>query len=323
MLRAVSAIPSLIPARCRGETTLWLAPCLPQCCSGLWPAIRFSVSISSQPSCSPGFLPTRLRSRESRREPVPPFHTIRERVPRPTDGRARDRPSGAPGGRLGHGGLCAEPACPSRAHLNGPASMDFDVNYIKQCVAPGVEPAAIEAIINETSGYNELAVKVVSKDGRKAVVVRQPTTVAAMTETVSSSVKTGADVRFGLGLIPARLLPELKVSVAQATEPCTNLRIASLIYLRARQMVAATSRNPRDLALETRMAYLAGSHHGTPIEGLTPAGPVVVPEAPPRDVEGGEGAAAARSPGEPRRLAQGASRTAACSKMPARSSNSR
>ena len=97
--------------------------------------------------------------------------------------------------------------------------MDFDVNYIKQCVAPGVEPAAIEAIINETSGYNELAVKVVSKDGRKAVVVRQPSTVAAMTETVSSSMKTGADVRFGLGLIPARLLPELKVSVAQATEP--------------------------------------------------------------------------------------------------------
>ena len=182
--------------------------------------------------------------------------------------------------------------------------MDFDVNYIKQCVAPGVEPAAIEAIINETSGYNELAVKVVSKDGRKAVVVRQPTTVAAMTETVSSSVKTGADVRFGLGLIPARLLPELKVSVAQATEPCTNLRIASLIYLRARQMVAATSRNPRDLALETRMAYLAGSHHGTPIEGLTPAGPVVVAKPPPRDVERGEAAAAAGSPGEPRRMAQ-------------------
>ena len=181
--------------------------------------------------------------------------------------------------------------------------MDFDVNYIKQCVAPGVEPAAIEAIINETSGYNELAVKVVSKDGRKAVVVRQPATVAAMAETVSSSVKSGADVRFGLGLIPARLLPELKVSVAQATEPCTNLRIASLIYLRARQMVAATSRNPRDLALETRMAYLAGSHHGTPIEGLTPAGPVVVAKPPPRDVERGE-AAAAGSPGEPQHLAQ-------------------
>jgi TraH_2 len=181
--------------------------------------------------------------------------------------------------------------------------MDFDVNYIKQCVAPGVEPAAIEAIINETSGYNELAVTVVSQDGRKAVVVRQPTTVAAMTETVSSSVKTGADVRFGLGLIPARLLPELKVSVAQAAEPCTNLRIASLIYLRARQMVAATSRNPRDLARETRMAYLAGSHHGTPIEGLTPAGPVVVVKPPPRDFERGE-AASAGSPGEPRRMAQ-------------------
>src|SRR3954468_12838291 len=181
--------------------------------------------------------------------------------------------------------------------------MDFDVNYIKQCVAPGVEPAAIEAIINETSGYNELAVKVVSKDGRKAVVVRQPTTVAAMTETVSSSVKAGADMRFGLGLIPARLLPELKVTVAQATEPCTNLRIASLIYLRARQMVAATSRPPRDLALQTRMAYLAGSHHGTPIQGLTPAGPVVVPKPPPRDVERGE-AAAAGSPGEPQHLAQ-------------------
>src|SRR3954469_14377360 len=97
-----------------------------------------------------------------------------------------------------------------------------------------------------------------------------------MTETVSSSMKTGADVRFGLGLIPARLLPELKVSVAQATESCTNLRIASLIYLPARQMVAATHRNLRDLALETRRAYLAGSHNGTSIEGLAPAGPVVV-----------------------------------------------
>ena len=178
------------------------------------------------------------------------------------------------------------------------------MNYIKQCVAPGVEPAAIEAIINETSGYNELAVKVVSKDGRKAVVVRQPTTVAAMTETVSSSMKTGADVRFGLGLIPARLLPELKVSVAQATEPCTNLRIASLIYLRARQMVAATSRNPRDFALETRLAYLAGSHNGMPVEGLTPVGPVVVSQPPPRDVERSKAVAAAGSPGEPQHLAQ-------------------
>src|SRR5215207_7610403 len=182
--------------------------------------------------------------------------------------------------------------------------MDFDVNYIKKCVAPGVEPAAIEEIINETSGYNELAVKIVTKDGRKAVVVRQPTTVAAMTETVSSHVKTGADVRFGLGLIPARLLPELKISVAQATEPCTNLHIASLIYLRARQMVAATHRNSRDLALEARKIYLAGSHHGTPIEGLTPAGPVVVTQPPRRDFERGETAAAAGSPGEPRRMAR-------------------
>ena len=52
------------------------------------------------------------------------------------------------------------------------------------------------------------------------------------------------------------------------------------------------------------MAYLAGSHHGTPIEGLTPAGPVVVAKPPPRDFERGEAAAAAGSPGEPRRMAQ-------------------
>src|SRR4051812_17805409 len=38
--------------------------------------------------------------------------------------------------------------------------------------------------------------------------------------------------------------------------------------------------------------------------GMTPAGPVVVPKPPPRDVERGEAAAAARSPGESRRLAQ-------------------
>ena len=122
MLRAVSAIPSLIPARCRGAIKLWRAACSPQCCSGLWPAIRFRSRSPRSPharlgSCQPG-----LRSRERLREPVLPFHTLRERVPRPTDGRARDRPPGGPGGRLGHGGLCAEPACPSRAHLNGPAS---------------------------------------------------------------------------------------------------------------------------------------------------------------------------------------------------------
>src|SRR4051794_29325163 len=33
MLHAVSAIPSLIPARCRGAIRLWLAACLPQCWS--------------------------------------------------------------------------------------------------------------------------------------------------------------------------------------------------------------------------------------------------------------------------------------------------
>ena len=42
------------------------------------------------------------------------------------------------------------------------------------------------------------------------------------------------------------------------------------------------------------MAYLAGSHHGTPIEGLTPAGPVVVAK-PPHAMSSGEAAAAARS----------------------------
>ena len=182
--------------------------------------------------------------------------------------------------------------------------MDFDANYVKQCAVPGIEPAAIEEIINETSGYNELALKIATKDGRKAVAVRQPTTVAAMVETVTPYMRTGADVRFGVMLIPARFLPELKVSVAQATEPCTNIRIGSLIYKRAREIVSAGVRDPRDLALQTRLAYLAGSHNGRAVEGLTAAGPVVVAKPPRRDFERGEAAEAGAAPGAPRRVAQ-------------------
>lgn len=182
--------------------------------------------------------------------------------------------------------------------------MDFDASYIKQCVVPGVEPAAIEEIINETSGFNELAVKIVTKDGRKAVVVRQPTTVAALVETVTPHMQAGAQVRFGLTLVPARLLPELKVSVVQAAEPCTNIRIASLIYQRARQMASASVSNPRDLALEARLAYLAGSYKGAPIEGLTPSGPVVVAKPPQREFERREAAAPGGSPREGRRVVE-------------------
>src|SRR5690349_7502528 len=154
--------------------------------------------------------------------------------------------------------------------------MDFDADYIKQCAAPGIEPAAIEEIINETSGYNELAVRVHTKDGRKAIVVRQPTTPAEMVEAVAPYLRTGADVRIGLMLVPARLLPELKVSVAQAAEPCTNVRIGSLIYQRAVEMVSATTRDRRDLTRETVRAYVSGSYAGEPIAGLTRSGPAVV-----------------------------------------------
>ncbi|MBX9933530.1 MAG: hypothetical protein K2Y56_18740 [Methylobacterium sp.] len=180
--------------------------------------------------------------------------------------------------------------------------MDFDANYIKQCMAPGIEPAAIEELINETSGYNELALKVVTKDGRKAVVVRQPTTNAAMVQAVTSYLSAGADVRFGLLLVPARLLPELKVSVAQAIEPCTNIRIGSLVYQRAREMVSASVRNPRDLPLETVRAYVAGTYNGAPISGLTPSVPVVVAKPPPREFERRE--IAGSGDREPRRVAE-------------------
>src|SRR5215210_4356409 len=162
-------------------------------------------------------------------------------------------------------------------------TMDFDATYIQQCVAPGIEPAAIEDVINETSGYNELAVKVQTKDGRKAIGIRQPTTATGMVETVSPYIRTGAEVRFGIMLVPARLLPELKVSAAQAAEPCTNIRIGSLIYQRAREMASVAARDPRDLRRETLRAYVTGSYDGTPIESLTPSGPVIVAKPPQRD----------------------------------------
>ena len=180
-------------------------------------------------------------------------------------------------------------------------TMDFDATYIQQCAAPGIEPAAIEDVINETSGYNELAVKVQTKDGRKAIGIRQPTTAAGMVETVTSYSRTGAEVRFGIMLVPARLLPELKVSVGQAAEPCTNIRIGSLVYQRARAMASATGSNARDLRRETLRAYVTGSYDGTPIESLTPSGPVVVSKPPLRDFE-----KEARGAGErdPRRVAE-------------------
>src|SRR6185369_9816515 len=103
----------------------------------------------------------------------------------------------------------------------------FDANYVKQCAVPGIEPAAIEEIINETSGYNELAVKIATKDGRKAVAVRQPTTVAAMVETVTSHMRTGADVRFGVMLL-RRITSECRMPAAASSAHGRSLTAAKV-----------------------------------------------------------------------------------------------
>ena len=107
----------------------------------------------------------------------------------------------------------------------------------QQC-APEVAPETLLSVVRTESRFNPLAINVNS--GVK--LARQPRTKAEAVRMAQTLLRTGANFDLGLGQINSKNLGWLKLSVADAFEPCANLAAAGRVL--TENYAAASRRTP-------------------------------------------------------------------------------
>lgn len=120
--------------------------------------------------------------------------------------------------------------------------------------APGVAVPTMAAIVRVESGGNPLALNVNHVRVRPAMPASAPEAAALARQWMSR----GFTVDLGLAQINSANLPRLGLTVEQALDPCTNLRVAATI-LSAGYAEAAKTRGPGQSALQAALsAYNTG-----------------------------------------------------------------
>lgn len=108
----------------------------------------------------------------------------------------------------------------------------FDLLALAQECAPTVAPQTMAAIVNVESGKNPYAIGVVG--GR---LERQPTNQQEAVATAKALAENGWNFSVGVAQVNRYNLPKYDVSLEQAFDACTNIRIGSQIledcYVRA------------------------------------------------------------------------------------------
>jgi hypothetical protein len=90
--------------------------------------------------------------------------------------------------------------------------------------APGVQINELTAIVRQASGFQPFVLSTV--EGRKAIAV-QATSKAEAIGLATEMTMAGQRVRIGLAGVDSRDLDRLKVSLADAFEPCPNIKAAA------------------------------------------------------------------------------------------------
>jgi type IV secretion system protein VirB1 len=111
--------------------------------------------------------------------------------------------------------------------------MDLDPAFIAQC-APGVAPETIQAIVRVESGGHPLALGINSSAGRAV-----PDGARQAAQLAERYIQRGYSVDLGLMQVNSRHLGSLGLSVAEALDPCTNLRAGAFILTQAYHSAAA------------------------------------------------------------------------------------
>ena len=97
------------------------------------------------------------------------------------------------------------------------------ISFAERC-APGAPTSELSAIVRRASGFEPLVISTV--EGRKPITIQatsKPEAIGLATEMIIA----GQRVRIGLAGVDARDLDRLKVSLANAFEPCPNIQIAA------------------------------------------------------------------------------------------------
>ena len=97
------------------------------------------------------------------------------------------------------------------------------IAFAERC-APGAPTSELTAIVRRASGFEPLVISTV--EGRKPITIQatsKPEAIGLATEMIIA----GQRVRIGLAGVDARDLDRLKVSLANAFEPCPNIQIAA------------------------------------------------------------------------------------------------
>jgi len=96
---------------------------------------------------------------------------------------------------------------------------------LAQNCAPGVAIETLAGVVSLESRFEPYGIRV----GAERPLEKQPTTKAEAIALASSLITEGKDVRLGLGGIGADELGKLKLSVADAFDPCLNLQATATL----------------------------------------------------------------------------------------------
>jgi type IV secretion system protein VirB1 len=129
-----------------------------------------------------------------------------------------------------------------------------------QC-APAVAPETLLSVVQVESRFEPLAIGV---NGAPRVLV-EPTSVDDAVAKAAALIKAGRNIDLGLGQINSKNLSWLGLSLADAFEPCTNLRAAARI-LQDGYGRSDAARVGEQAALKTALSYYNTGH---PDRGFT------------------------------------------------------
>jgi type IV secretion system protein VirB1 len=130
-------------------------------------------------------------------------------------------------------------------------------DLVRQC-APRVAANTMLAIMRTESGFNSLALHV-NADLR---LQRAPRTTAEAIGWSGWLISRGYSVDLGLMQINSRNLTRLKMSVADAFEPCRNIHAAATILREQYVLAAQVHGDPRAALLAAISAYNTGNFRG-------------------------------------------------------------
>lgn len=151
------------------------------------------------------------------------------------------------------------PAIPLSAVPKSPAAAGDFESLVRRC-APGVAPNTMLAIMHTESSFNPMALHV----NGNTLLQHAPRSLTEAIQWSTWLVQHGNSVDMGLMQINSRNLARLKMSVADAFDPCRNVHAAGIILSEQYQLAA----HFRDSSAQALLAAISAYNTGNFRDGL-------------------------------------------------------